>query len=89
VSRITLPVLLVHHRDDGCKVCPFQEAVALKNKLSASSKVNFVEVQGGDPPQSGPCKAMSYHGFLGREDLVVRVIADWIAGKQVPAQIGN
>jgi dienelactone hydrolase len=89
VSRITLPVLLVHHRDDGCKVCPFQEAVALKNKLSASSKVNFVEVQGGDPPQSGPCKAMSYHGFLGREDQVVRVIADWIAGKPVPAQIGN
>ena len=63
--------------------------MALKNKLSGSSKVNFIEVQGGDPPQSGPCKAMSYHGFLGREDQVVRVIADWIAGKPVPAQIGN
>ena len=89
LNRITLPTLLVHHRDDGCKICPFQEAVALKNKLSGSPKVDFVEVQGGDPPQSGPCKAMSYHGFLGREDQVVRVIADWIAGKPVPAQIGN
>ena len=89
VSRITLPVLLVHHRDDGCKVCPFRKAVALKNKLSGSPKVNFIEVQGGAPPQADPCKAMSYHGFLGREDQVVRVIADWIAGKQVPAQIGN
>ncbi len=89
VNRITLPVLLVHHRDDGCKVCPFQDAVALKTKLSRASKVDFVEVLGGSPPQSDPCKAMSYHGFLGREDQVVQVIADWIAGKPVPAQIGN
>lgn len=89
LSRITLPVLLVHHRDDGCKVCPFQEAVALKNKLSGAPKVDFVEVLGGSPPQSGPCQALSNHGFLGREDQVVQVIADWITGKQVPGQIGN
>ena len=89
LNRITLPVLLVHHRDDGCKVCPFQEAVALKNKLSGSSRVDFVEVQGGSPPESDPCKAMSFHGFLGREDQVVQVIANWIYGKNIPAQIGN
>lgn len=89
LSRIKVPVLLVHHRDDGCKVCPFQEAVGLKSKLSGSPRVDFVEVQGGDPPQSGPCQAMSHHGFLGREDQVVQVIADWISGKPVPAQIGN
>jgi hypothetical protein len=89
LRRITLPVLLVHHRDDGCKVCPFQEAVALKNKLSGASRVDFVEVLGGSPPQSGPCQALSNHGFLGREDQVVQVIAEWIAGKQVPGQIGN
>lgn len=89
LSRITLPTLLVHHRDDGCKICPFPDAVALKAKLSSASKVDFVEVLGGSPPQSDPCQAMSHHGFLGREDQVVRVIADWIAGIQVPAQIGN
>lgn len=89
LSRITLPTILVHHRDDGCKYCPFPDAVSLKTKLSCASKVDFVEVLGGSPPQSDPCQAMSYHGFLGREDQVVQVIADWIAGKQVSAQIGN
>lgn len=89
VNRITLPILLVHHRDDACKICPIQEAVSLKTKLTGSPRVDFVEVQGGDPPQSGPCQAMSYHGFLGREDQVVQVIADWITGKRVPTQIGN
>jgi hypothetical protein len=89
LNRITLPVLLVHNRDDGCRVSPFRAAVALKSKFSSSHKVNFVEVLGGDPPRSGPCRALSYHGFLGREDQVVRVIADWIKGKPIPAQIGN
>lgn len=89
LSHITFPILLVHHRDDGCKNCPFQDAVALKTKLSGTSKVDFVEVQGGSPPQSDPCQALSYHGFLGREDQVVQVISDWIAGGKIPAQIGN
>jgi len=89
LSRISLPTILVHHRDDGCKYCLFRDALSLKTKLSSASKVDFVEVLGGSPPQSDPCQAMSYHGFLGREDQVVQVIADWIAGKPVPAQIGN
>lgn len=89
LNRITLPTLMVHHRDDGCNICPFPDAVALKTKLSCASKVDFVEVLGGSPPQSDPCQALSYHGFLGHEDQVVQVIADWIAGKQVPVQIGN
>jgi len=89
LSLIGLPVLLVHHRKDGCKHSPFYEAMMLKSKLCGSPKVDFVAVQGGSPPQSGPCQALSYHGFLGLEDQVVQVIADWVAGKSIPAQIGN
>ena len=90
LSRITLPVLIVHHRDDGCKVSPFLKAVELKKTLSGSPRVDLVEVQGGGGGrESDPCTGMGYHGFLGREDEVVQLIANWIAGKQVPAQIGK
>ena len=89
LHQIAFPVLLVHHLDDGCKLCPFREAMALKTKLSGSPKVDFVEVQGGDPPQSGPCQALSQHGFLGVEDQVVKVIVDWASGKSVPASVGH
>jgi len=89
LSRITLPVLMVHNRDDGCRVSPFAKALALKSKFSGSPGVDFVEVTGGAPPQSGPCRALSYHGFFGREDQVVRVITDWVKGKPIPAQVGN
>ncbi|MHB8069626.1 MAG: alpha/beta hydrolase [Desulfobaccales bacterium] len=89
LQQITLPVLLVHHVEDGCKFCPFQEAVQLKNMISGSPQVDFVEVQGGDPPQSGPCNALSNHGFFGVEDQVVQVIADWAAGRSIPARVGR
>jgi len=89
LNRISSPVLLVHHRDDGCHRCPFPEAQQLITKLSGSPKVDFVEVQGGDPPRSGPCKALSHHGFLGVENPVVQVITAWAGGKSIPAKAGR
>ena len=52
-------------------------------------KLGGVEVEGGDPPQSNPCEGFAPHGFFGRERDVVAVIADWIAGKPVPKEIGR
>jgi hypothetical protein len=89
LQRIACPVLLVHHIDDGCKRCPFPEARGLKGKFSSSPRVDFVEVHGGDPPQSGPCQPLSRHGFLGVENQVVQVITDWAQGKSIPAKVGR
>ncbi len=89
LERITMPVLVVHHRQDTCWATPIRAAAGLPAALSGSAKVNFVEVEGGDPPQSDPCEALAPHGFFGRERDVVAVIADWIAGKPVPKEIGR
>ena len=89
LNRITLPVLMVHHGDDGCKFSPYRKALQLGKRISGSPKVNFVEVRGGDTRQSDPCNPLSYHGFLGVEDQVVRVITDWAAGKSIPPQVGR
>jgi hypothetical protein len=61
----------------------------LKNRLTESPKVDLVAVTGGIPPASGPCDALSHHGFYGLEQPVVRVITDWLAGKPVPERIGK
>jgi pimeloyl-ACP methyl ester carboxylesterase len=87
LKRIAVPVLVVHHRNDACRVTPIGAATGLPAALGGSAKVTFVEVGGGDPPQSDPCEALAAHGFLGRERDVVGVIADWIAGKPVPKQV--
>jgi hypothetical protein len=41
----------------------------------------LIAVQGGDPPLSEPCEALSRHGYLGIEREVVGAIADWIKAK--------
>ena len=87
LKRITLPVLVVHHREDACWASSFSAATRIPAALSGSAKVDFVAVSGGDPPRSEPCEAFAAHGFVGRELLVVGVIADWIAGKPVPKEL--
>ncbi len=86
LDKITAPILMVHHRDDGCEFSKFQDALGLKSRFF---KVDFVEVRGGSPPRSIPCEAMSYHGYLDMEEPVVQVITDWISGKNVPSLIGQ
>jgi len=87
LKRITMPVLVVHHQQDACWASPFGAATGIPAALSGSVKVDFVAVSGGDPPRSEPCETFAAHGFVGRELLVVGVIADWIAGKPVPTQL--
>lgn len=83
-DRIRIPTLLIHNSWDQCDECPFSDAKALKDRLANAPKVEFVEISGGDTPKSKPCDALSYHGFLGKEEKVVEAIARWIqasAGK--------
>jgi len=88
-AEIDDPVLIVHHVYDQCRVTPYQGAMELKNRLTESPQVDLVGVTGGIPPASGPCEALSSHGFYGVEQPVVRVITDWLAGKPVPERIGK
>jgi len=88
-TEIDDPVLIVHHVYDQCRVTPFHGAIELKQRLTESPKVDLVGVTGGIPPVSGPCEALSSHGFYGVEQPVVRVITDWLAGKAVPERIGK
>ena len=87
LNKIPYPVLIVHHLHDECKVSQFLGAKELISKFSQSPNVDFVEVQGGKSPQSGPCQPLSYHGFWGMEKPVVDVITNWIFGNPIPRKI--
>jgi dienelactone hydrolase len=89
LTEIDDPVLIVHHIYDQCRVTPYQGAMELKKRLTESPKLDLVGVTGGIPPASGPCEALSSHGFYGVEQPVVRVITDWLAGKPVPERISK
>lgn len=78
LGRIKAPVLIASHRRDGCVVTPPGDGEALKRALTAAPSVEIMLFDGGDPPRSEPCQAMSEHGFLGIEETVVDAIAGWI-----------
>ena len=80
-SAFKVPLLFVHHREDGCNICPYSGAAGLADRYP------LISVNGGLPPQSGPCDPLSAHGYFGREAETVAAIAQWIAGKPYSTEI--
>jgi pimeloyl-ACP methyl ester carboxylesterase len=77
LERIAVPVLVVHHKQDGCRSCPIGEIPRLIGKLSAAPRKEFIPVEGG--LNEGPaCESLAHHGYNGIEREVVGKIAEWM-----------
>jgi len=89
LGRIKLPVLIVHHENDGCLWTSFQGAQRLPKRFESSSKVDFLPVQGGHPPLSPNACDGSWtpHDFFGKEAEVVAAAIAWATGAAVPERI--
>lgn len=73
--KIKAPLLFVHHREDGCNVCPYGPAARWGERYP------LIAVSGGLPPQTGPCDPLSAHGYFGKEAETVNAISHWISGQ--------
>ncbi|GIK54226.1 MAG: hypothetical protein BroJett014_31990 [Planctomycetota bacterium] len=82
-GQIKVPTLFVHHRDDGCVVCPYTRA------RDISSKYGFplITVTGATNPTGDPCQAYSHHGFRGREKETMAAILKWVKSRDVTETI--
>lgn len=78
LKGVTLPILVVTNSDDECWKTPPEGSKRISEMLTNSKTVKFKVFNGGDTPISGPCNAMSYHGFLGIENEVVNYISNFI-----------
>jgi dienelactone hydrolase len=77
LDKLSVPVLVVHHEQDGCRVCLFRDMPRLMEKLATLPRKELMTLRGGEN-QGDPCEALAYHGFNGLEGEVVRRIAAWI-----------
>jgi dienelactone hydrolase len=80
LDRIAVPVLVVHHEQDGCAACPFTDVSGLMARLGKAPRKQLLAFNGGQS-QGDVCEAMAYHGFNGLERDVVQQIAAWIIAK--------
>lgn len=81
LDDIKAALLIVHHAADACGICPYDEA-----RRRAGDRA-LVTVSGGDPPRSGPCEALSAHGYLGKEEETVGAIVRWMLKKPAQGEI--
>lgn len=76
LKKVTVPVLIVHHQNDRCKHSPYAPIEALTKAFPNAKKVELISVQGGSD-NNDPCNG-GYHQFLGQEQEVTDMIAQWI-----------
>jgi len=65
--------LVVHHRNDSCRVTPFSAAEYSHSHYGT----DFIAMEGGTS-RGEPCEAFAYHGYNGIEEATVIAIKQWI-----------
>jgi pimeloyl-ACP methyl ester carboxylesterase len=80
LPEITVPTLIVSHRNDTCEASPAADAPKLSQRLTKASKVEVALLDGGSPPQSEPCEGKAPHGYFGIEAQAVDRIAKFVSG---------
>lgn len=77
LDRIRIPVLVAHHREDGCGVCLYSDVPRLMERLTTPPRKELISFDGGTSA-GDPCGGRAHHGFNGIEREVVQRIAAWI-----------
>ncbi len=77
LDTLRIPVLVVHHEHDGCRLCAFAGVPRLMERLAGTPRKELVALRGGTD-RGDPCEAAGHHGFAGLEAEAVGRIARWI-----------
>ena len=78
LENLSIPVLVVHHDQDGCRSCPYDKIPLLMQKLVPLQKKQLLTFKGGIS-SGDACEARAYHAFNGLENEVVGQVAKWMA----------
>ena len=78
LELIRMPVLVIHHEFDECKICVPGEVSQIIQGLKNAPIKKEIYVRNGANPKGNPCEALHWHGFIGMEKEVVDLISAWI-----------
>jgi len=77
LDAIRIPVLVVHHEQDGCRLCPYADVSWMMRKFDNAPRKEAIAFTGGRD-QGDPCEAFAHHGYNGIERETVDAIKAWI-----------
>lgn len=78
IEKIKVPVLVVFHEKDSCRVTRPDEAGYIIDKLKNASVKKLLLVTGGQDPTGDECEALHWHGFINAEASSSKAITDWV-----------
>ena len=70
-SSVNVPAHVMWHVNDGCSVSTPAGSAAIVSQFNPDAASDAVEGGFNDPTQPNPCKANTFHGFLGIESCAV------------------
>ncbi|QWD73971.1 hypothetical protein FD961_07815 [Polynucleobacter sp. TSB-Sco08W16] len=76
-SDVTVPVLAIHHVDDGCGSTPFVSSERIIEGRSKQLRSQFIQIEGGIS-EGDVCGSRAYHGFNQKESEFVKSAAQFI-----------
>ena len=77
MDTLRIPVLVVHHEQDGCRLCSFSLTSNLMDKLRDAPKKQLISFTGGEDVGDA-CNARAHHGFNGLDKDVVGKMSKWM-----------
>lgn len=77
-AALRIPLLVLHHAQDGCRLCVPGEAANITRWAENAPVRKFILADGGAGASGDPCEALHHHGYIGMEQEAVRLITDWI-----------
>lgn len=78
-ARVTGPLLLIHHRSDGCFATPFRGSAELAQRVP---RFELVAIGADGDRPAGGCTYDGTHNLFGHEAVVADAIAAW--GMRLP-----
>lgn len=89
-GTVSVPVLLVHHRDDSCPQSPYSNIESVKGYYRTSApKVDVITVTGGVSRikrKQQSCQD-GFHGFKGVQRDAAQAIVSWMLNREFPALV--
>jgi hypothetical protein len=76
-SEVKIPVLAIHHVDDGCANTPFIASERIIESRPKQSISQFIPMDGGIS-EGDVCASRSYHGFNQKEPEFVKAAAQFV-----------
>lgn len=80
LETVRVPVLVLHHTQDGCTVSPAARLPELKAKLPAAT--NRITTFNGGTSRGALCDVPAFHSFSGIESQVAEDLAAFVAGRR-------